>query len=448
MTGHICPECGMRTFPPTTAGGFSGVNGDPGAGPVCACGGHGAWRGGEQGEAAERRRAERAAADRADIAAAEDFDPLRIRPYVKLEVDVTPETDDAWPLHSGRSPHAPAEGFHRPAEDADSTMPLPLYPPRGDDPAGTGGPSPFEAWAGHGAPAPFEAQARHGEPRWPDGRAGHDDPARSGERVGPGGPTRLDDPTAEAADPVGATAFLPTVAVATSATPAVEDTAVPVSVDTTVLGNVDGSDRSRRRRPLAALAVGAAAIAVVGTAVFAGGLLESKDDGAADRELALPDLPPSTPEASETAEGSASAPAPPPPSERASASPSTSATAPSSADASPSPSASATSIPPSDAEPPASAPQASRPPSAEPPASLAGPALRPGDRGPAVADLQRRLGEVWLFHGRDDGDYTEQVERAVRVYQSYKFIEGDPPGVYGPHTRRALEAETSGRGRS
>ncbi|GGT29407.1 hypothetical protein GCM10010207_31590 [Streptomyces atratus] len=65
-----------------------------------------------------------------------------------------------------------------------------------------------------------------------------------------------------------------------------------------------------------------------------------------------------------------------------------------------------------------------------------------------MAELQRRLEEIWLFHGRDDGDFTGQVEHAVSVYQSYKSIEGDPSGVYGPNTRRALEAETTGRGRS
>ncbi|MFI5745989.1 peptidoglycan-binding protein [Streptomyces sp. NPDC051644] len=94
------------------------------------------------------------------------------------------------------------------------------------------------------------------------------------------------------------------------------------------------------------------------------------------------------------------------------------------------------------------APHASRPASAAPPASLTGPTLRRGDQGPAVAELQRRLEEIWLFHGRDDGDFTGQVEHAVSVYQSYKSIEGDPSGVYGPNTRRALEAETTGRERS
>ncbi|MCX5343857.1 peptidoglycan-binding domain-containing protein [Streptomyces atratus] len=65
-----------------------------------------------------------------------------------------------------------------------------------------------------------------------------------------------------------------------------------------------------------------------------------------------------------------------------------------------------------------------------------------------MAELQRRLEEIRLFHGRDDGDFTSQVEHAVSVYRSYKSIEGDPSGVHGPNTRRALEAETTGRGRS
>ncbi|MFD9635038.1 peptidoglycan-binding protein, partial [Streptomyces violascens] len=53
MTGHGCPECGAER----------GVNGRPG----CAC----------AERAAETLHAERVA----EAAAAEDFDPLRIRPY-------------------------------------------------------------------------------------------------------------------------------------------------------------------------------------------------------------------------------------------------------------------------------------------------------------------------------------------------------------------------------
>ncbi|MEG9552274.1 peptidoglycan-binding domain-containing protein, partial [Streptomyces baarnensis] len=89
----------------------------------------------------------------------------------------------------------------------------------------------------------------------------------------------------------------------------------------------------------------------------------------------------------------------------------------------------------------------SAPPAEAPPAELAGPSLRPGDRGPEVAELQNRLMEVWLYSGPSDANYNGRVENAVAVYQSYKAIQGDPAGVYGPNTRRALEAETSGRGR-
>lgn len=82
-------------------------------------------------------------------------------------------------------------------------------------------------------------------------------------------------------------------------------------------------------------------------------------------------------------------------------------------------------------------------PSAAPPAGLTGGSLRPGDRGPEVAELQHRLKEVWLYVGPPDGNYDDQVRSAVAVYQSYKAIQGDPTGVYGPNTRRALEAETN-----
>ncbi|OKJ42310.1 hypothetical protein AMK22_05215 [Streptomyces sp. CB01580] len=405
MTGHMCPECGMRMFTPTSEGGVPGGNGGLGTGPVCACGGGAARRPGEGQEAAERRRAERSAADRVEVAAAEDFDPLRVRPYVKLRGDVAPEAEDARLPHPGR-PH------DHPAEDADTTMPLLLGPPGPGGVTSPGGP------AGPGQPG---GPAQVGGPGHRDG---------SGR---PGGPGQFGDPAQFGSPPPQ------------TVTDPVDDATVliPRASATAPAG---ASDRPRRRSPLAAFAAGAAALAVVGTAVFASGLFESSDDRPADREMALPDLPLSTPEASATAKESASASASPPSSGYASTSPSAS----SSTGTSPSPStsASATTTPPDTVSPSATAPQTSRPTSAAPPASLTGPTLRPGDQGPAVAELQRRLEEIWLFHGQDDGDYTATVEHAVSVYQSYKFIQGDPPGVYGPHTRRALEAETSGRGRS
>ncbi|MFJ1816606.1 peptidoglycan-binding protein [Streptomyces sp. NPDC088139] len=345
----------------------SGPGGRTGARSACGCGRPAAEQHLVAGQyrAAEQHRIERSAVDPAEIAAAEDFDPLRIRPYVTLGNDTVPAAVEERPDRSGRSgSHLPVEegpGARLPMEDAATTMPLFL----GRDPAG--GPRP--------------------------------------DTVGPADPS----------------------------------------------GPFDGQEPepSHRRRPFAAAAVGAALIAAVGAAAFASGLLGGGGNGDADQRQALPgtvaDVPGASvratePTASVPPSHSASAPASP------SAPASASASVSSSASASPSPSASTASSQP--ASPSPSRTTSGAPSAAPPPASLAGAALHPGDQGPEVAELQRRLAELWLYSGRDDGTYSDQVERAVSVYQSYKFIEGDPSGVYGPHTRRALEAETTGRGSS
>ncbi|MGW7289715.1 peptidoglycan-binding domain-containing protein [Streptomyces sp. NPDC054847] len=81
--------------------------------------------------------------------------------------------------------------------------------------------------------------------------------------------------------------------------------------------------------------------------------------------------------------------------------------------------------------------------SEEPSGKPAGGTLRRGDSGAAVVDLQKRLRQLWLYPYDDaDGRFDEDVEQAVKVYQWDRGIQGDPLGVYGPHTRRALEAET------
>ncbi|MEQ4609307.1 hypothetical protein ABMX48_23050 [Streptomyces cavourensis] len=70
MTGHACPECGRRT----TAG-------EPGAEHrvlPCRCGTE------TDADATRLMGDELRAARSAEMAAAEDFDPLRIRPYVTL----------------------------------------------------------------------------------------------------------------------------------------------------------------------------------------------------------------------------------------------------------------------------------------------------------------------------------------------------------------------------
>ncbi|WP_405391134.1 peptidoglycan-binding protein [Streptomyces sp. NBC_01102] len=329
MTGHMCPECGGGRG----AGPVAGA--DPGStGPVCACGGRTGPLPGEDHRAARS----------AEMAAAEDFDPLRIRPYVTLS------SDDA---------QAPA---------AATTMPLFLGGAAG---GGTSG--------GPADPLPDAGPADESRRRTAAAYAG-------------GGP-----------EPV----------------------------------------QPRRRRPFAVLAVGAAVVAVVGTAAFAGGLFD-KDD---TREEALPEITTSVPDSSDgpaaSVSESPSASASSAPSRSASASPSASPSA--SAPESPSASPSATTAP-GTPSPSASATETPGE-SAAPPAQIAGPTLRRGDQGPEVAELQRRLQEKWLYHDRDNGNFSDRVERAVREFQSWVSVQTDPPGVYGPETRRALEAQTTGEGR-
>ncbi|MYS05204.1 peptidoglycan-binding protein, partial [Streptomyces sp. SID6041] len=65
-----------------------------------------------------------------------------------------------------------------------------------------------------------------------------------------------------------------------------------------------------------------------------------------------------------------------------------------------------------------------------------------GSSGHEVRQLQRRLASVWVYFGRIDGRYDEEVRDAVARYQSWLHIVGDPEGVYGPETRRNLEGNT------
>ncbi|MDO0932755.1 peptidoglycan-binding protein [Streptomyces sp. DG2A-72] len=115
--GHQCPECGAPRGPDHT--------------PSCAC----------TERAAEALREVRTA----EAAAAEDFDPLRIRPYVELE----------------GAPEAPP----RPA-DPHSTMPLPAVPPTPPAPAATE-PSDADLSLFTGGPAPFGSAPDEESPRRP-----------------------------------------------------------------------------------------------------------------------------------------------------------------------------------------------------------------------------------------------------------------------------------------
>ncbi|MEU4918082.1 peptidoglycan-binding protein [Streptomyces parvus] len=336
---------------------------------------------------------EQRAARTAEIAAAEDFDPLRIRPYVTL-------TDQAGggPDQSGR----PEAGPDVPGAAA-TTMPLFLG---GGDCDGS------NVGAGTGTASGTGADPGPGKAAGPGASAGtYAAPAATGTGSGDRNRRRT-----AAASP----AFAPD----------------PV--------------QPRRRRPFGALAVGAAVAAVVGTAAFAGGLFggdDSGDEALPEATTSVPDLG-DEPAASVAPSPSASATPSRTPSRTAAPSASPSASASPTQSREPSPTATASASPTTSTSPTpedGGAPTSS--PSAAPPAEFAGPSLRPGDRGPEVGVLQNRLKEVWLYSGPSDQHYDDRVENAVAIYQSYKAIQGDPIGVYGPNTRRALEAETSGRGR-
>ncbi|MFI6945518.1 peptidoglycan-binding protein [Streptomyces sp. NPDC050422] len=364
MTGHICPECGTDNRPDT--------------GPGCACAARPAHGGAaftrqpaaqhhlsdEERAAEQQRITEQHHAERsAQMAAAEDFDPLRIRPYVTLGGEDAAQA--AGP--SQEQGHTPGG---QPG-DAATTMPLFL------DPAGPG-PLPDAMAPGH-----------------PEGPAG--------------------------------TALLMT-----------------------------GPDpvQPRRRRPFAALVAGAAVVTVVGTAAFVGGLFNGDGDKEADLDQALPSTVASLPE--EGVEPSPSASASPSASRSASGSPSASASGSASTSASPSTSASASRSASASASAsrsaaassPAATAGSSNPAAVAPPAQpQGGPTLKLGDSGPEVAELQRRLQEAWVLgNGPIDDEYSERVRNAVREYQIWRNIQGDPEGVYGPATRRVLEGATSGRG--
>ncbi|MFE6972737.1 peptidoglycan-binding protein [Streptomyces sp. NPDC057682] len=358
MAGHMCPECGTDSRPdgaPRCACAARAAHGGPGpygtGGPV-------PYGTGEVDRAAEQRRIAAQHAERtAEAAAAEDFDPLRIRPYVTLGgADTAPAADGA-----------PEGGHDGRSGDAATTMPLFL------DPAGPGP---------HPGPLP--------------------------DAVAPGTPLVTAGP-----DPV----------------------------------------QPRRRRPFAALMAGAAVVTVVGTAAFIGGLFDGSADKEADLDQAMPSTVATLPE--EDAEPTAPASASPTPSATRPASASPSASASASASVSTRPSASATRSAPASPTPsapsssPAATPSGSSPALAPPGGSQGGgPTLRLGDRGPEVTELQLRLQEVWVLGGGEVGDdYTKRVEKAVRDFQVWWGVQGDPEGVYGPETRRRLEGATTGRGR-
>jgi Putative peptidoglycan binding domain len=224
---------------------------------------------------------------------------------------------------------------------------------------------------------------------------------------------------------------------------------------------VRGRHRRRRRR-VVIMAAAVAASALAAGAVAVTGQVMGDDQGGADR--ALPDLSTSMPDVELPADaGPATATIAPPVTHGAVPDPVGATRTPShppSASASPSPTASTTTAPAAattGVASPAAAPvrdpaSATAPPSSTPPtghtvAAAAVPVLELGDTGSAVADLQRRLTEMRIYHGPVDGVFDHQVQQAVATFQIWFQVSDSAGrghnGVYGPNTRAVLERQTS-----
>ncbi|WP_254047338.1 peptidoglycan-binding domain-containing protein, partial [Streptomyces aureus] len=328
----------------------------------------------------------------AELAAAEDFDPLRIRPYVTLDA---PEGGTETGSTAGQGAVA---GTAAPSGGAGSAG------------AGSGGPGSYGTDPyGAGAYEPYGSTAAFPAEPHPGG-----DPSETMPLLLRG----------------------------------IGDVPPPP-------GHEHGRERGRRR---GALVAAVAAVAVAGTAALAAAVLGGGDEP--DDRAAVPDVTTSASlnlGVSEAPSPSASSRSPEPTSSSptaretsASASPSPTSSSPAPTTASPS-----TSVTTSGAgAPPPASPSSAPPvtPTTTPPGTTP-PGLSPGEEGreetldygssgPEVRELQRRLIDVGVYHGRVNGRYDDDVWEAVAVYQSYMYIQGDPEGVYGPNTREVLERYT------
>ncbi|MET9500499.1 peptidoglycan-binding protein [Streptomyces sp. NPDC006622] len=350
--GHPCPQCGALRAADNT--------------PSCAC----------------ARRASDALRDtrEAEAAAAEDFDPLRIRPYVELG-----EGREGTGGGTGTEAGAAAPGEAAPGE---VTVPLPTVSPAPPGDAVSDATVILRAVTPSGTtPVPT--------PLAPPGSAPSDTDLSLFEADGDAGD-----------GPYG-----------------------------------DEAPRGRRRRTLLIASTGAA-VAVIAAAGFASGMFSyespSRDQAAPEGvRAAVPDTSTSaavaSPSASRSASPSASS-ASPSPSESASASPSATE---SSASASPS-----RTTEPSPSAPTTQTTGSLAPGNGAEGGSGEGTVLRRGDRGPEVTELQLRLRQLYLYNDEADGTFSSRVEEALRNFQWSRGIQGDPLGEYGSATRTSLERET------
>jgi hypothetical protein len=199
--------------------------------------------------------------------------------------------------------------------------------------------------------------------------------------------------------------------------------------------------RPVRRRRTVLLAAGGAVVAVVAATGLASGFLSyqtpSRDNAASGGVRAsVPDASSATASVSPAQETGSPSPTSAPPSPSASTSPT------------PSTSPSATAVSPT----PTRSTEPTRTPSTVGATgtiqeggadSSTPPVLRRGDHGAEVVELQERLGQLNLYVGKDDGDFSTTVESSVRTFQLARGISADESGVYGAATRAKLESETT-----
>ena len=351
--GHICPQCGA----PRAADGS----------PSCAC----------------TQRASDALRDArtAEAAAAEDFDPLRIRPYVELDGNPQEQTPPAAPA----TPTAP-EGETQRLPAVEETMLLRAVTPA---PAAPSTPASQEETS----VLPTLRAPSDTAPYTPDLSLFAD--SGSGES-GAGTPEHPTD---------------------------------------------DDSPRRPRHRRTVLLAAAGAVVAVAAVAGFASGMFSyetpSRDEAAPqDVRASVPTASKSAAPVTPSTSGSTSARP-----TSASPTPSLSETPSPTASSTPSATASKSATPSRTPTPTATASisSATGRQSDSSPATV----LQRGDEGPEVTELQLRLAQLNLYTGPDNGIFDKQVQTSVRTYQLARGITSDELGVYGTATRAKLESETT-----
>ncbi|WP_042170217.1 peptidoglycan-binding protein [Streptomyces sp. NBRC 110035] len=434
-TGTPCPECGTPRNRDNT--------------PSCAC----------TLRASEALRDARTA----QAAQAEDFTPLRIRPYVELDDGTTAAETEAG-AGAASTPNAAPEdggapdGGRAPEREAGQGAEEARTP---DEPNGQGTPaaragraeqSERTARAGQtapGAPGPAADATVQLRAVTPDTLAA---PGTAGAPTAPDSrPAPLAAPLAPPTTEPSATdlhlfdSTRPLRTVPTAAGPP----AGPATPPLPAVGDAAPPGGGRRRRTALLVAAGTV-VAVIGAAGWASGLFAyetpSRDGASADDVRAgVPDAPDDAPSAAPVTSASGSPEASAPAS--ASATPSGSASPSASPSGSESAEASTPAAPSDEPEPsatPTTVPSADAPEDAEEldGGDATGPTLKRGDRGPEVAALQERLSKVYLYNDEVNGRFDRDTEGALRNYQWSRGIRGDELGVYGPETRTRLESET------